>query len=271
MPATEVVATAARPPTPTPTAAPADAAPDALRISEVLADPVEPGVDRAYEWVELVNTSDGVVSTAGWGIGDAGSVDALPAVEVPPGGYVVVAAEAAVLPVNVLVARVPDGAIGNGLNNSGDVVRLVSPAGTVVDALSFGENRDVFDSPPAAAGAGATLGARLPVGGGEGGWAETLRPSPGGPNVLPEATSAPAAAASVATVAAEETAVPRSGATRTAPQATLAPLPTRFEREPGSRTPWIALGAVAGASIVVTLAATRGAWGAVRGRLRRGG
>lgn len=266
-----MVATAARPPTPTPTAAPADAAADALRISEVLADPVEPGVDRAYEWVELVNTSDGVVSTAGWGIGDAASVDALPAVEVPPGGYVVVAAEAAVLPVNVLVARVPDGAIGNGLNNSGDVVRLVSPAGTVVDALSFGENRDVFDSPPAAAGAGATLAARLPVGGGEGGWTETLRPSPGGPNVLPEATPAPAAAAPVATVAAEETAVPRAGATPTAPRATLAPLPTRFEREPGSRTPWIALGAVAGASIVVTLAATRGAWGAVRGRLRRGG
>ena len=270
-----MVATAARPPTPTPTAAPADAAPDALRISEVLADPVEPGVDRAYEWVELVNTSDGVVSTAGWGIGDAGSVDALPAVEVPPGGYVVVAAEAAVLPVNVLVARVPDGAIGNGLNNSGDVVRLVSPAGTVVDALSFGENRDVFDSPPAAAGAGATLGARLPVGGGEGGWAETLRPSPGGPNVLPEATPAPAAVATErvqeAASTASGTAVARSEATPTAPRATLAPLPTRFEREPGSRTPWIALGAVAGASIVVTLAATRGAWGAVRGRLRRGG
>ena len=246
----------------------------------MLADPVEPGVDRAYEWVELVNTSDAIVSTAGWAIGDAGAVDALPAVEVPPGGYVVVAAEAAVLPVNVLVARVPDGSIGNGLNNAGDVVRLVSPAGAVVDAVSFGENREVFDSPPAAAGPGATLGARLSDGGEAERWGETLRPSPGGPNVLPEATPAAAAAATVSTEAGgTAAAAPTStvaGSTQTAgtpagPTGTLAPLPTRFERESGSRTPWIALGAVAGASAVVTLAATRGAWGAVRGRLRRGG
>ena len=119
----------ASPVTPSATATSEAAGPPALRLSEILADPVEPGVDGAYEWVELVNTATVAVSTAGWAIGDATSLDPLPAVEVPPGGYVVIAAEMAVLPVNVLVARAPDGTIGNGLNNAGDVVRLISPAG----------------------------------------------------------------------------------------------------------------------------------------------
>ena len=260
-----------------------EGAPDrplALRLSEVLADPVEPGVDRAYEWVELVNTAAVVVSTEGWGIGDGASVDALPAVEVPPGGFVVVAAQAAVLPVNVLVVRVPDGAIGNGLNNAGDAVRLLSPAGDVVDALSFGDNGSVFPSPPPAATAGATLGARAY--GGEIAaerWAATLRPSPGDANAFaarepsatpPESASRleggePPRATVAAAVASGEEEAPSGVAEG------LAPLPTRFEQESGSRTPWITLGAVAGASSVLTLAAVRGAWRASWGRGRRGG
>lgn len=253
--------------------------PPALRISEVLADPVEPGVDRAYEWVELVNTSSVVVSTAGWAIGDGSSVDVLPGVEVPPGGYVVVAAEAAVLPVNVLVVRAPDGTIGNGLNNAGDSIRLLSPAGEVVDALSFGDNRDVFDSPPTAAGSGATLGARSyeAVAGPER-WGVTLQPSPGGTNVLAAlpATATPAGGRSP--VGAEAVPTPNPvGTARSVPDATSedartpVPLPTRFEREPGGPTPWIVLGAAAGASIVLVLVALRGAWQAGVGRWRRGG
>ena len=242
----------------------------------MLADPVEPGVDRDYEWVELVNTADVVVSTAGWSIGDANSVDPLPAVEVPPGGFVVVAAQAAVLPVNALIVRVPDGAIGNGLNNAGDAVRLLSPEGEVVDALSFGENRDVFDSPPAVAGAGATLGARAHEGvAGVERWAETLRPSPGGRNALPTvaAPATPAEAESPVEAAAAPTPTPvaMTSASTAAPEATLVPLPTRFEREPGGPAPWIALGAVAGVSAVLALATLRGMWRTGPGGWRRGG
>lgn len=253
--------------------------PPALRISEVLADPVEPGVDRAYEWVELVNTSSVVVSTAGWAIGDGSSVDVLPGVEVPPGGYVVVAAEAAVLPVNVLVVRAPDGTIGNGLNNAGDAIRLLSPAGEVVDALSFGENREVFHSPPAAAGSGATLGARSYEGvAGSERWGVTLRPSPGGANAFAGVTATATPAEHGSPVAAEAAPKPAPvGTTRSVPDATSedartpVPLPTRFEREPGGPTPWIVLGAAAGASIVLVLVALRGAWQAGIGRWRRGG
>lgn len=251
--------------TPTATATSETGGPPALRLSEVLADPVEPGVDGAYEWVELVNTASVAVSTAGWAVGDATSLDPLPAVEVPPGGYVVVAAEMAVLPVNVLVARAPDGTIGNGLNNAGDVVRLVSPAGDVVDSLSFGENRSVLDSPPPAAPPGATLGARL-AGGPDvsGRWAETLGPSPGAPNAFAEPTATPTPASTTTPV---PTAAPTTTVAVTEVATTPVPLPVRFERESGSRTPWIALGAVAGASLVLTFAAARGALG----RWRRGG
>ncbi len=245
----------------------------------MLADPVEPGVDRAYEWVELVNTASVAVSTAGWAIGDGSSVDALPGVEVPPGGYVVVAAEAAVLPVNVLFVRVPDGAIGNGLNNAGDTVRLLSPAGEVVDALSFGENREVFDSPPVAAGPGATLGARTyeAVAGAER-WGATLRASPGGGNAFAAVTATAATAEGRSPVAAEGAPTPAPVATTAAVRdatsgaaRTPVALPTRFEREPGGPTPWIVLGAAAGASIVLVLVTLRGAWQAGRGRWRRGG
>ncbi len=254
-----------------------------LRLSEVLADAVEPGIDGAYEWVELVNVSDTVVSTAGWAIGDAGAVDALPAVEVPPGGYVVVAAEAAVLPVNVLVARTPDGTIGNGLNNAGDAVRLVSPAGVVVDALSFGENRDVFDSPPPAAGAGATLGARSPDSGGAGGparWAVTLRPSPGAPNAFPPptatATATPAESVALGASGAPPATAPSQPsadgiAGADAPGETAGGAGARFEQTPREFTSWLVLGAVAGLSGTVSAVALGGAWRASGGRRRRGG
>ena len=253
--------------------------PLALRLSEVLADPIEPGVDRAFEWVELVNTADVIVSTEGWSIADGDSVDALPGVEVPPGGFVVVAAEAAVLPVNVLVVRVPDGTIGNGLNNAGDAVRLLSPAGDVVDALSFGDNGSVFASPPPAAGAGATLGARTY--GGENArerWSATLRPSPGDSNAFPEREPAGAPAEATSRLEGGEPPSPIAATGSTsgerAPTETateLVALPTRFEQESGSRTPWIALGAVAGASSVLVLAAVRGAWHASGRWGRRGG
>ena len=238
-----------------------------LRLSEVLADPVEPGIDGAYEWVELVNTAAVAVSTEGWMVGDGSSVDALPGVEVPPGGYVVVAAEGAVLPVNALIVRVPDGRIGNGLNNTGDAVRLLSPGGAVVDALSFGENRSVFGMPPPATGAGATLGARSYEGRSRAErWAETLRPSPAGANAFAAAEATVAPAVTAAVPAATPVATDGGGAAAAVAE-TPVPMAVRFEREPGSRTPWVALGAVAGASAVLSLAALRGAWG----RWRRGG
>ena len=247
----------------------------------MLADPIEAGVDRAYEWVELVNTANTPVSTAGWSIGDGAAVDALPAVEVPAGGFVVVTAEAAMLPANALVVRVRDGVIGNGLNNAGDSVRLLSPQGEVVDAMSYGENRTVFAAPPKAAGAGATLGTASAAGAdGRRRWGVTLRPSPGEPNEFAAPESAPTTATATARGGqdAPASSTPSTGGGGAPAGATATPtatLPTRFERGTGNQTPWIALGAAIGAGSLLSLAALRGAlrglWRRSGGRRRRGG
>ena len=224
-----------------------------LRLSEVLADPVESGIDRDWEWVALVNTGGAAVSTEGWSLGDAAASDALPAVVVPSGGFVVVAAERAVLPEGTLVVRVPDGSIGNGLNNGGDAVRLLAPTGEVVDALSYGANRDVFASPPAAADSGATLAARSIDGQADAErWLQALRPTPGDVNVFaqeeaeavgePEATSAATSASSTV----ERDASGNTSDSSREPSRAGETIPIRFERGSGSSTPWIVLGAVAG-------------------------
>lgn len=116
----------------------------------------------------------------------------MPAAMIAPGEYVVIAGGDAVLPGGVAVVRLEDGEIGRGLNNAGDVIRLMAPDGTVVDAMSYGDNRTVFDAPPAAPGPGETLGLREP--GSEASlwsWAVTSRPSPGAANVFPVPASPP--------------------------------------------------------------------------------
>ncbi len=244
--------------------------PPALRLSEVLADATDPGVDRAYEWVELVNTATMSVSTGGWALGDADALDILPAIEVPPGGFVVVAGEAAVLPAGALVIRLPDGAIGAGLRNTGDAVRLLSPAGDLVDALSFGENESVFTPALPAASSGMTLGARAhgeqPA---RERWSRTLRPSPGAPNLFPELGPSPSRLSRVAE--GEETGAREREETANASQS----IQIRLERDTGSHAPWIVLGAVVGASAVLVLAATgpalRGVTRVLPGRNRDAG
>jgi hypothetical protein len=120
-----------------------------LLLSEVLADPLRAGDDAAEEWLELFNPGQAPVRLAGWSIGDGQAWDALPEGLVPPRGFVLVAggrAQAAAFRSEGLTAlAVADGRLGNGLANRGDVVRLRGPTGTVVDALSYGENLAAFD------------------------------------------------------------------------------------------------------------------------------
>jgi len=186
--ATPTRAAANSPPAPAasvPATAPATGA-TTLRLSEVLVHPGGEGRDVDFEWVELVNTGSEAIDLAGWRLGDGAQVDILAAAVVPAGGYAVVAAKAAVLPAGVLVVRVPDGAIGRGINNGGDVLRLAAPDGREVDAISFGGNGDEFSPPPPAPGEGETLGLRDPASErGPEGWAITLRPTPGAPNLFP--------------------------------------------------------------------------------------
>ena len=227
-----------------------------LRLSEVMSDPEETGRDGAYEWVELVNVGTAAVDLAFWKLGDSQELDALPALSVPPAGYVVVAAKSAAVPPGVPAVRVPDGEIGAGLNNAGDTVRLVAPDGTEVDVISYGDDSTVFEPPPPAPGAGATLGVRAP--GSEPSaenWAITERPSPGAPNTFPP---------------------PKRGATATSGRSgegVPQPESTVVEGAAGepSAVPWVLLGIASGLGMTGTGLAIRRAWPGVRHRLRHGG
>ncbi len=132
-----------------PGASPAPSAYLPLLISEVLFDPAASGDDGAEEWIEIFNRSAVAVEIAGWSVGDRARWDELPAASVPPGGFLVVAASEAAADglrgEGATAITIADGAIGNGLANRGDVVRLRGPTGQVADAVSYGDNLDAFD------------------------------------------------------------------------------------------------------------------------------
>jgi hypothetical protein len=214
----------------------------ALRISEILANPEEAGRDSAFEWVELLNTTALPLNTAGWKLGDSSQLDPLPAMTIPAGGYVVVAAKSAALPPAILVVRVADGEIGAGLGNSGDAVRLVAPDGTLADAVSYGDNVTIFANPPKEPAEGQTLGIRDPGAGSDSrNWAATLRPTPGEPNEFPAAT--PTA---------------KKGASGSAPRGTpgpasLAPLTVERGAREASVVPSILVAVAAGAGALASV------------------
>src|SRR5690606_36607383 len=141
----------------TPAAVVTVAGPESLRLSEVMPDPAEQP-DNANEWVEIINVGEEAVDTAGWNLGNTRELDPLPAVTILTGGYAIVAAKSVAVPEGVLVLQVPDGTVGGGLRNAGDVVRLVAPSGTEVDAISYGDRADVFDPALPAPAQGGTLG-----------------------------------------------------------------------------------------------------------------
>ncbi|MFN2250622.1 MAG: lamin tail domain-containing protein [Anaerolineae bacterium] len=116
-------------------------------LTEVMFDPLLPGNDAGGEWVEIYNRTSQPAFLSGWLIGDRSDWDALPDALVPPHGYVVVVASSGAQPVveGAPHVTVQDGAIGNGLANRGDVVRLRGPTGQVVDEVSYGRNIDAFD------------------------------------------------------------------------------------------------------------------------------
>lgn len=115
-------------------------------INEVLYDPDGEGMDAEGEWVELYNASDVTVSLTGWMIADGRGADALPDLSIAPGGFAIVAPTEAHPAVRAPVAVI-EGRIGNGLGNDGDVLVLIDPAGTSVDAVSWGDD-DAALNPP---------------------------------------------------------------------------------------------------------------------------
>ncbi len=188
-------------PTPGPSPTPTTSRWPRLLLSEVLYDAPQEGTDSAYEWLEVFNPGESAVSLAGWAVSDNGGQDVLSATNLDPGEYLVIAATAAGFRANH-----PDfagklfsleGTIGNGLSNTGDVVRLLAPDGEIVDAMSYGTNAAAFAPPCPGVSAGRSL-ARVPT------WNDTdtaadwipqAVPNPGdsgiGPMLTPTPTPSP--------------------------------------------------------------------------------
>jgi hypothetical protein len=238
--------------TPMPSGIPSVAGPGSLRLSEVLSDPEEPGRDSPFEWVEIVNAGAEPLDTVGWRIGDGKEFDTLPSLVLAPGEYAVVAGRSVQLPASVRILLAPDGEIGGGLNNAGDAIRLVAPDGSEADALSFGDNKTVYDPAPPAPGPGHTLGARLPAADPAAeNWALTEEPTPGEANVFPAAQTAPKQA----------TATPAGAA---------APLRDASRTGDGSTVPWIVLGGALGAGSLGGFSLARKSAPTLKRRFRRG-
>lgn len=219
--------------------------PNTLRISEVMSDPSEPGRDAAFEWVELVNAGAEAVDLGGWTLADGTSGQKLPAQVVPPGGFVVVAGSGATMPAAILVVAAAGGEIGNGLGNTGDLLRLTAPDGAVVDEVSWGENAKVFDPPPPAPGDGQTLGVRdAAAEPASENWAITRQPTPGEPNEF-----APAA----------DSTVPGARPDSPTPDASIVAFAnqTEVKEEDDDDSPagWMILGGIAGISMGIAGAA----------------
>lgn len=223
---------------------PAPTGPLALALSEVASDTAESGNDGEYEWVEVVNHGTEPVDLQGWSLGDAIREDVLPSLAIPPGGYAVIAGPLAALPEDIPVVRVPDGTIGAGLNNGGDAVRLIAPGGTLVDAMSFGENTSVFDPAPPAPGPGESLATDGP----RGGWMLSAVLTPGGPNAFPEPAE-PEAPTPGADAPGSPAAAEAAGEDNETP--------TINQISPGSPLPGYLLAATAGAGAVALAVAGR--------------
>jgi len=165
-------------------------------LSEVMYDPGA----GASEWVELYNAGDDAVDLGGWILADGAARDVLPATVIAPRAFLVIAASgsfAELYPEFDGELVVLGGRIGNALGNDGDSLTLADPAGTVMDAISWGWDRSVLDPPIPDVPSGHSI-ERAKAGidtDSADDWTDTLSPSPGEPHrqaaVLGERPAAP--------------------------------------------------------------------------------
>ena len=117
-------------------------------INEVQYDPIQGGIDAAFEWLELLNQTGWTVDLTGWGIADNHGVDYIESLQLPPGGFAVIAAGDGFYDkfpnFNGDIVFIADGSIGNGLNNGGDCLVLMDSTGKTIDALSYGDDASIM-------------------------------------------------------------------------------------------------------------------------------
>ncbi len=103
------------------------------------------GKDPDHEWVEIYNGTNTTVNLSGWKIQNSGGSDTLPSVTLGSKKYLVIVPSSEFLTYWPSTTSVSLGSlIGNGLSNTGDVVRLRNSSNAIVDAVSWGTNTSAF-------------------------------------------------------------------------------------------------------------------------------
>lgn len=115
------------------------AAADSILISEIMYHPQSE--NNAEEFVELFNRGDAPIDVGGWQF-TSGINFVLPSVVIPPGGYLVVAADSAVFTNTYGSAPLLVGGWTGGLSNRGERIRLVDATGTESDDITYADQGD---------------------------------------------------------------------------------------------------------------------------------
>jgi len=112
------------------------------------------GKEPDNEWVEIYNPTDSPVDISGWKICDNNTCDTIPTSPtstIPAKGFAVITYKSSTwdkwsIPSDA-VKIVLNSAIGNGLANTGDRVELRKADNTLVDAMSYGNDKTYFELP----------------------------------------------------------------------------------------------------------------------------
>jgi len=132
-------------PSPTPTPAPTTAGEGNILINEIQYNPTQIGSDASFEWVELYNCTTETIVLNGWSIRDNFGSDPISLLILPSNSLAVIAATEEGFRANFPdfdgnIVFVDDGKIGNGLSNEGDRIILEDGRGSVISALSYGDD-----------------------------------------------------------------------------------------------------------------------------------
>ena len=256
-------------PTPTPTPGGTSAGTGDVVINEVTYDPLQHGSEEhSFEWLELYNATDEAIDIRGWTLADNWDTDAIPAVTLPPAGFVVIAAGECFYSdypgFDGLAVVLDDARIGNGLGNDGDHLTLKDGVGSIVSEVSYGSDGSRV---PHCAGVkeGHSL-ERVPPGGE---FCDNPDPTPGR-GVLdlatPAASPTPAPLATPTSIpASTSTPAPGAGGPTTTPVSTPAPASTPEPSDGGPASSGIAVRAAVVSAAIACLGV--GLW--IRSRRRR--
>ena len=174
-----------------------------LLITEVVYDAPSDREESDNEWIEITNPTSTTIQLIGWRVQDNRAANELPSFEIAPAEVVVLATTADLLrffpTFSGTLVLVGGSKLGNGLGNNGDQLALIDGVGSVIDALSWGNNTAVFDPAAPDAKTGHSLQRQPATSDTDSAadWVDSAIPSPGDlatggvPVVAPDAPALP--------------------------------------------------------------------------------